>query len=54
MDILPFKKLKIIMIGLLMLTCATIVFSVKNEVTYLFTVVICYGTYGGLYSVYPT
>jgi MFS family permease len=54
LDVLPFKKIQYIMIGIFMVSCATIIWSVQNNASYLITVLVTYGTYGGLYSIYPT
>ncbi len=54
MDLMPFKKVKIIIIAIFIVSCSTVTWSVKNNASYLITVLITYGTYGGLYSIYPT
>ena len=54
MDLMPFKKVKYIMIAIFLVSCSTIVWAVKSNAAYLITVLITYGAYGGLYSVYPT
>jgi hypothetical protein len=54
MDILPFKTIMLINVGVQILFCGTIAWSVQNQATYLITVVIVYGFYGGLYSIFPT
>jgi MFS family permease len=54
MDLMPFKKVKYIMIGIFLVSCSTIIWTVKSNAAYLITVLITYGAYGGLYSVYPT
>jgi MFS family permease len=53
-DIIPFKKIQYILISIFAVSCATIVWSVQNNASYLLTVLFTYGTYGGLYSIYPT
>lgn len=37
-----------------MITCGTVTFSVQNKITYLITIVLSYGCYGSLYSIFPT
>jgi MFS family permease len=54
MDLLPFRKLKYIVIAIFIVSCATIKWAVQTQASYLITVLIVYGAYGGLYSIYPT
>lgn len=54
LDMMPFKTIKYIMIGIFVVSCATIKWSVLNDASYLITVLLTYGCYGGLYSIYPT
>lgn len=54
MDVLPFRKIKYIIIGIFIISCVTIKWAVQQQATYLITVLIVYGAYGGLYSIYPT
>jgi MFS family permease len=54
MDYIPFKMIMLFNLGVFIVSCATIVFSVKLSATYLITVVLTYGCYGSLYSIFPT
>lgn len=54
MDILPFRKLKYIMIAIFIVSCITIKWAAQEQASYLITVLVVYGAYGGLYSIYPT
>ncbi len=54
MDILPFRQIKLIMVAIFIASCVSIKWAVQEQASYLITVVIVYGAYGGLYSVYPT
>lgn len=42
------------MISVHIISCATIIWSARNKASYLITVLVTYGFYGGLYSIYPT
>jgi len=54
MDILPFRRIKYIIIGIFIASCITIKWAVQQQAVYLITVVMVYGAYGGLFSIYPT
>lgn len=54
MDLISFKTIMLANTIVFMASCATIVFSVQNEATYLITIVLTYGCYGSLYSIFPT
>lgn len=54
MDKFTFKQNTYLMIAIFVASCGTIIWSVQNNATYLITILITTGTYGGLYSVYPT
>jgi MFS family permease len=54
MDVIPFKLLMTSNILIFMVSCATIIFSVQSKVSYFITIVITYGVYGSLYSIFPT
>lgn len=54
LDLISFRKLMLGNILVFMVSCATIVFSVKVQATYFITVVCTYGVYGSLYSIFPT
>jgi MFS family permease len=54
MDILPFRKIKLIMIAIFVASCISIKWAVQEQASYLITIVMVYGAYGGLYSIYPT
>lgn len=54
MDIFPFRTNIVVMIGVFMASCASIVWSVRSQFAYPITILLTYGCYGGLYSVFPT
>ena len=54
MDVISFRKLMIGNLIVFMITCGTVTFSVQNKITYLITIVLSYGCYGSLYSIFPT
>lgn len=54
MDYITFRKLMIGNLIVFMITCGTVVFSVQNEASYLISIVLTYGCYGSLYSIFPT
>lgn len=54
MDLLSFRKIKLIMIGIFIASCVSIKWAVQEQASYLITIVMVYGAYGGLYSIYPT
>ena len=54
MDFITFKAIMLFNIGVFIVSCATIIFSVHNSASYLITVVLTNGCYGSLYSIIPT
>ena len=54
MDYIPFRKIMLFNLVFSIVSCATIAFSVRNSISYLATIVLTYGFYGSLYSIFPT
>lgn len=54
MDYITFRKIMLFNLGFSIVSCATIAFSVRNSISYLATIVLTYGFYGSLYSIFPT
>ena len=54
LDYLSFKKIMLVIVAIFMVSCGTIVFSVKNEISYFITIVLSYGCEGSLFSLFPT
>ncbi len=54
LDFVTFKTIMLINLGVLIVSCATFYFSVQSKISYLFSVVLSYGCYGGLYTIFPT
>lgn len=54
MDLVSFRKIMLANLLVFIISCSTVVFSVKEEATYFITVVCTYGVYGSLYSIFPT
>ena len=54
LDRLSFRKIMLLNIIVFILSCGTIVWSVREKATYFISVVLTYGCYGSLFSIFPT
>lgn len=54
LDRLSFRKIMLLNVIVFIISCSTVVWSVKEEATYFITVVLTYGCYGSLFSIFPT